>query len=398
LQDDRHKVIVTGIGLVTAIGQDREATWANLLEGKSGIQLERCPCLGGTAIPLARVDAMPIEIGVLAQTSQPRVERLILPAVYAAIADAGLAIPLPDCGIVVGSSRAYQHELEAAAIGDRGDFSGLLWLNLLPGNLASVVARYIQTKSVVRSPMAACATGNWAIASAYEAIQTGECQIAIAATVDAPITPLSIAGFRKIGAMARTGLYPFSREREGLVLGEGAAAIVMESERSLHARECRRNYGEVLGFSMTNDAWHPTSPDPQHAQAERAIYACLERSGLTTRDIDHINLHGTGTQQNDTTEAALVARVFRHAPHVSATKGATGHALGATGMMEAAFCLLALHRQVLPPCTGMRSPNFDLNFTRSRRYAQLEVALNFSFGFGGQNSVVAFRRSDVSIT
>lgn len=376
---------------MTAIGQDHPTTWANLLAGKSGIKLACRTPFTDTPIPLAIVDRLST-----GESSQPRAQRLVLQAVAEAIADAGLVLPLPDCGIVIGSSRSNQLELEAALSGDlsKPEFA---WLSLLPGSIASVVAAHVQTQSVVLSPMAACATGNWAIAQAYEAIQMGQCDRAIAAAVDAPITPLSIAGFHQIGAMARTGLYPFSREREGLVLGEGAAAIVMESERSLYQRQQNleriNSYGEVLGFGITNDAWHPTSPDPQHSQAERAIQTCLDRVGIFTRDVNHLNLHGTGTQRNDAAEAALVSRVFPHAPFVSATKGATGHVLGATGMIEAIFCLLSLQQQVLPPCTGMRSPDFDLNFTRATRRAELEIALNLSFGFGGQNAVVAFGRS-----
>jgi 3-oxoacyl-[acyl-carrier-protein] synthase II len=396
LQANRHRVIVTGIGLVTAIGQDYPTTWANLLAGKSGIKLACRPPFPDTPIPLAIADNPPAES---IESSQPRAQRLVLQAVLEAIADAALVLPLPNCGIVVGSSRANQLELEATLSGNLSK-SGFPWLSLLPGSIASLVAAHVQTQSVVLAPMAACATGNWAIAQAYEAIQMGQCDLAIAAAVDAPITPLSIAGFHQIGAMARTGLYPFSREREGLVLGEGAAAIVMESERSLQQRQKKAHidsYGEILGFGITNDAWHPTSPDPQHIQAERAIQTCLDRVGILTRDVDHLNLHGTGTQRNDAAEAALVGRVFPHAPFVSATKGATGHVLGATGMIEAIFCLLSLQQQVLPPCIGMRSPDFDLNFTRTtlrtERRAELEIALNLSFGFGGQNAVVAFGRS-----
>lgn len=393
MQGNRYRVIVTGIGLVTAIGQDRLTTWANLLAGKSGIQLVCIPQFSDTPLPLAIVDKL-----CSADVLQTRAQCLVLKAVSEAIADAGLVLPLPSCGIVVGSSRANQLELETALCSDRfKDRSGISWLSLLPGNIASEVAAYTQTQSVVMSPMAACATGNWAIAQAYEAIQMGTCEMAIAAAVDAPITPLSIAGFHQLGAMARTGLYPFSCEREGLVLGEGAAAIVMESERSLRQRqqspERIDNHGEILGFGFTNDAWHQTSPDPQHIGAERAIHDCLERIGINTKDVDHINLHGTGTQRNDAAEAALVARVFPHTPALSATKGATGHVLGATGMMEAIFCLLSLKEQVLPPCTGLRSPDFDLNFTLKASRAKLEIAMNFSFGFGGQNAVVAFGRS-----
>lgn len=392
MQHDRERVIVTGIGLVTAIGQDCATTWANLLAGKSGIEPVYVPRLGDAVIPLARVDRV--------QAPVPRVERLILPAVNAAIADAGLVLPPSDCAIVVGSSRSYQREWELLMRNDsQSQLPRSTWPNLFPGNIARLVAAQTKTEAIVLSPMAACATGNWAIAQAYEAIQMGKCTMAIAAAVDAPISPLSIAGFQKLGAMARTGLYPFSREREGLVLGEGAAAIVMESGRSLRERgHVSSSYGEILGFGLTNDARHPTSPDPKHAQAERAIHTCLSLAGIHAKDVGHINLHGTGTQLNDDLEAKLVARVFPHAPHVSATKGATGHVLGATGMMEAAFCLMALREQVLPPCVGMRSPEFDLNFTHNACKVEHRVALNVSFGFGGQNAVVAFGRSKVPIT
>jgi 3-oxoacyl-[acyl-carrier-protein] synthase II len=157
LQDNRHRVIVTGIGLVTAIGQDRPTTWANLLAGKSGIKLVRRPPFADISIPLAIIDTIDTPSTWSVEASQPRAQCLVLQAVSEAIADAGLVLPLPNCGIVVGSSRAHQIELEAALSSDLSNLSGIPWLSLLPGSIASVVAAYTQTQSVVLSQMAACA-------------------------------------------------------------------------------------------------------------------------------------------------------------------------------------------------------------------------------------------------
>jgi 3-oxoacyl-[acyl-carrier-protein] synthase II len=374
------KVLVTGIGLVTAIGQDRKTTWANLLQGKTGIKLA---AIAGMTVPVARVADRDCD----SLCAQPRAQRLIAQAVKEAIAEANLSLPLPDCAVVIGSSRACQKEWEEILANPSLHPPSIL--HLLPSSISSSVAGLIQTTKPVLAPMAACATGNWAIAQAYDLIQRGECDIAIAGAVDAAITPLSVAGFQRLGAMAKTGLYPFSHEREGMVLGEGAAVLILESENSARDRG-QPSYGQVLGFGITNDAYHPTSPDPNHVQAEVAVRSCLARAGLTPQDIDLICAHGTATSSNDVAEAALIERLFPHHPAIAATKGATGHALGATGMIEAAFCLISLQQQVVPPCIGLRSPASNLNLIHQPQPASLNFALNFSFGFGGQNAICAF--------
>jgi len=363
------EIVVTGIGLVTAIAPTSAQTWHNLLAGKSGI------VVNPSDPPLARIAQI---------TTAPRVEVFLKQAVQEAIADAKLSLPLPDCGLAIGSSRSYQQELEKLIFAVTPDSHN--WLHLW--HLPSAIAALIQTQNTVVSGMAACATGNLNIFQAYELIQMGHCDMAIAAAADAAITPLTIAGFQKLGAMATTGLYPFSLEREGLVLGEGAAALVLESKPTAQARGAQI-YGQVLGFGITNDGYHPTSPHPRGLQAEMAVRSCLRRSGLSYQDVDLISAHGTGTILNDQMEAALISKLFAHAPAIAATKGATGHALGATGMMEAAFCLLSLQSQIVPPCVGLQSPAFDLNLERSPRTCDVAIALNFSFGFGGQNSVMA---------
>lgn len=367
------EVVITGIGLVTSLGSDRSLSWHKLLAGDSGIKFTSFP----TAPVFWHESADFYEL--------PKVEGFLKKALTEAIADANLTLPLSDCGLVIGSSRGYQAQLEQQL----NLSNPKSWQNFL--SLSGAIAAFIQTKNTVLSPMAACATGNWAIFQAYQLIQQGRCDVAIAGASDSAITPLSIAGFQKLGAMAKTGLYPFSMEREGMVLSEGAAVLILESRDSAYRRQAQI-YGKILGCGMTNDGYHLTNFDPEHPQGAISIHDCLRRSDLSTQDIDFISAHGTGTIVNDEMEAKLVQKLFPHNPYIIATKGATGHALGATGIMEAAFCLLALQNQILPACTGMRSPAFDLNFVRSSIPSSIKTAINLSFGFGGQNTAIAFAR------
>jgi 3-oxoacyl-[acyl-carrier-protein] synthase II len=384
-EQDKTTVVVTGIGMMTAIASDREHTWQKLLQGNSGIKLD--PQL---QIPVARIDDDRIDKGDnLPSRAQYFLEKVVLEA----IADSNLKLPLSNCGIVIGSSRSNQRELELLLDHPRQNLNPNYWWNCQSANLSAQIAHILQTEAPVIAPMAACATGNWAIAQAVELIRSGQCQMAIAGASDAAITPLTIAGFQKINVLAKSGVYPFSMEREGFALGEGASALVLESLASAKQRDCHI-YGRVLGWGITNDAYHATSPNPDNAMAAIAIKDCLRRSQISVADIGdtnvYVNLHGTATQINDFREAQLIQLFSPHLP-VSATKGAVGHTLGATGMIEAAFCLLALRDRLLPPTIGMQTPAFDLNIIQeAKRSSSLEYALNFSFGFGGQNAIVAF--------
>jgi 3-oxoacyl-[acyl-carrier-protein] synthase II len=371
---------------MTAIASDREHTWQKLLQGNSGIKLDPQLQIPVARIDDARIDDARIDKGDnLPSRAQYFLEKVVLEA----IADANLKLPLSNCGVVIGSSRSNQRELELLLDHPRQNLNPNYWWNSQSANLSAQIAHLLQTEAPVIAPMAACATGNWAIAQAVELIRSGQCQMAIAGASDAAITPLTIAGFQKINVLAKSGVYPFSLEREGFALGEGASALVLESLASAQQRDCHI-YGKVLGWGITNDAYHATSPNPDNAMAAIAIKDCLRRSHITAEDIGYINLHGTATQMNDFREAQLIQQFSPYVP-VSATKGAVGHTLGATGMIEAAFCLLALRDRLLPPTTGMQTPAFDLNIIQeAKRSPSLEYALNFSFGFGGQNAIVAF--------
>jgi 3-oxoacyl-[acyl-carrier-protein] synthase II len=239
--------------------------------------------------------------------------------------------------------------------------------------------------------MAACATGIWAIAQGFELIQTGRCQRVLAGAVEAPITPLTLAGFAKMGALATTGAYPFDRQREGLVLGEGAAVLVLESAELARHRGAPI-YGQLLGFGLTSDAYHVSAPHPERHSAIAAVKQALNRAQLAPTDIDYIHAHGTGTRLNDSNEAQLIRQLFAQNIPVSSTKGATGHALGASGAMGAAFSFMALQQQCLPPCVGLRESEFGLDFVTAPRPVEMQYALCFSFGFGGQNAVMVMGR------
>ena len=385
-------VVVTGIGLVSALGKNLEDSWQQLIAGQSGIRWHQ-PFPELEPRPLGMIAKQPAHMRVLTQS-----------VVTSALKDAGLFPALPDCGVVIGSSRSYQGLWEQMArqmhrgVGNKGDAtpsspsspSSSLedWLETLPHMNAIAVARQIGACGMVLAPMAACATGIWAIAQAALLIQTGQCQRVIAGAVEAPITPLTITGFQQMGALAKTGAYPFDLHREGLVLGEGGAVFVLESAELAHQRQARV-YGQILATGLTADGYHANAPEPEGRSAIAAVKQCLERSHLSPNDIDYIHAHGTATLLNDRIESILIQRLFPKSVAVSSTKGATGHTLGASGALGVAFSLMAMKQQILPPCVGLSHPEFDLDLVRGARQSKIQRVLCFSFGFGGQNAVIA---------
>jgi 3-oxoacyl-[acyl-carrier-protein] synthase II len=264
-------------------------------------------------------------------------------------------------------------------------------LNILPHSLAIETARSIGSQSAVLAPMAACATGIWSIAQAVTLMRSGACDRAIAGAVEAPVTPLTIAGFTQMGALATTGCYPFDLRREGLVLGEAGAVFILETAELAHARSAKI-YGEVLGFGLTNDAYHMCAMDESGTAGLQAIYQCLDRSKLAPADIDYIHAHGTSTPLNDRRESQLIQQIFHNGVAISSTKGATGHTLGASGAVGVALCLKAIATQTLPPCVGLKNPEFDLDLVTVSRQKGVNNLLCLSFGFGGQNVAIALKK------
>lgn len=365
-------VVVTGIGWVSALGEGLIQPWQRLLRAETAIAL-RQPFSELPPRPLAMVGDRPQDL-----------TNLLLRATQAALADAKLVAPLPAAGVVIGSSRGHQARWEGFMRGTPLQD----WWGSLPTGPAIAVARYLQSQGPLQVPMAACATGLWAIAQGYELIRQGQCDRVVVGAGEAAITPLTLTGFEQMRAMATTGCYPFDRQRQGLALGEGAVVLVLERETLAQGRSMP-SYGAILGAGFSADAHHISAPDRDHGAGLAAIHHCLTQARLKPRDVDFIHAHGTGTQLNDAYETALIQSCFDHPVAVGGTKGATGHTLGASGAFGVAVCLLALHHQTLPPCVGLTEPAFDLNFVRQPRAQPSRVALCFSFGFGGQNAVVA---------
>jgi 3-oxoacyl-[acyl-carrier-protein] synthase II len=378
-----QEVVVTGIGLLSALGTLSE-TWASLLAGKSGIKLKHLfPEL--PVYPLGLIAHQPIKLNYLTKE-----------LVIATLKDAGLSVPLTDCAVVIGSSRGTQADWEELATQIHHNPHVVApipnFLATLPSQPAIATARYLQTTAPVFAPMAACATGLWAIARGYELIQTGQCQRAIVGAVEAPITRLTLAAFERMGALAKTGCYPFDKQREGLVLGEGGAMLLLETAE-LAARRNVSIYGKILGFGLTCDAHQISAPQTKNGRGAIAIKQCLERSNLNAKAIDYIQAHGTSTTLNDRHEAQLIKYLFPQGVAVSSTKGATGHTLGASGAISVALTFMAFQRGYLPPCVGLNESEFDLDLVTKSRQGNFNYALCLNFGFGGQNTVLALARN-----
>ncbi len=367
-------IVVTGMSCETALG-GLASTWRSLLLGRSGIQI-RQPFLDLPPLPLAMLGENPQSLETLTQK-----------IVRSAMDDAGLTLPLVDCAIVLGSSRGNQRIWEAFTGDPQSDLSH--WDISLPHRAAMLAAEILGSRGEVQSPMAACSTGLVAIAQGFRLIESGYCDRVLVGAIESPITPLTLAGFTQMGALAKTGAYPFDLDREGLVLGEGGAVLILERESVARSRHAKI-YGTVLGIGLTNDAHHLSAPEPTGKLAARSIDRCLKKANLSPSDIQYIHAHGTGTRLNDAREAHLFKPEFPTAA-ISSTTGSTGHTLGASGAIGAVFCLQALQHQILPPCVGLATPEEPaIDWVRQARVGRLNHALCLSFGFGGQNSAIVF--------
>ncbi|BAQ63593.1 beta-ketoacyl-ACP synthase [Geminocystis sp. NIES-3709] len=371
------KVVVTGISIISCLG-DTKATWQGVINGISGIKF-RQPFDYLSCLPLGLIKSHPSFIGDVTFT-----------LIKDLINHSNLELPLKDTGIVIGSSRGCQSQWEIFLSSPKPSFSPL-WLNTLPYQPSIITANYIQTNASVLSPTNACATGLSSIAQGYELIKQKRCKSVIVGAVETPITPLTIAGFSQMKALSNKGCDPFGKERSGFVLGEGGAMLMLETEESARNRQAKI-YGEILGWGMSCDAQTMTAPEKEAYTAIKTIKLCLERSQIQPEEIDYINAHGTGTILNDRREAKIINHLFPQNPKVSSTKGVTGHTLGASGAIATALSFLSLEKQILLPNTNLSCPEFDLNFcTQGEKYS-LQKMLCFSFGFGGQNAVLAIRK------
>ena len=379
IQNPLPDIVVTGIGLLSCLGS-LQTTWTNILQEKSGIKLQQL------------FPQLPVYPLGLIGSKASKIDDLTQKILADTLQDAELQLPLNQCGVVIGSSRGCQGTWEQLAstngeiFSDRAD-----WLQTLPHQPAIATARSIQTSAPVLAPMAACATGIWTLARGYELLRTGRCERVIVGTVEAPITPLTLAAFERMGALATTGCYPFDSKREGLVLGEGGAMFVLETAELARSRRAKI-YGKILGFGLTCDAHHISAPQATNGSAARAIKQALEHSNLEPTDIDRIHAHGTSTVLNDRHETQLIQHIFPQKVAVSSTKGATGHTLGASGAINVALTFMEMKHSYLLPCVGLIDSEFDLDLVTQARQAKVDRAMCFSFGFGGQNAVITLSK------
>jgi 3-oxoacyl-[acyl-carrier-protein] synthase II len=365
------EVVITGIGFYSALG-DLAQTWQRMVQGESAI-ISRQPFPSLPAYPLALIEDQPHCL-----------DRLAKKIITQALHSSELAPPLPELAIAIGSSRGFQSHWEARI---NGQTQGP-WLENLPNHLAGLAAQLTGATGMVTAMSAACTTGLHTLAYGYDLIKFGHHDRVLVGAVECPVTPLTLATFDQIGALATTGCYPFDRDREGLVLGEGGALFILESLTAAQRRQAPI-YGRLLGYGLTCDAYHTTAPEPTGKMARHSIEQCLQRSRLTAAHIDLIHSHGTSTQLNDQLEFNLISNLFPHRPLVIATKGYTGHTLGASGAISVALTLKMMEQKTVVANAGLTNPAFDLNLPMATNIQPLNYGLVLGFGFGGQNAAIA---------
>ena len=410
---DKRRVVMTGAGAVTPVGNTAEEFWASLLAGRSGIG------------PITRFDAsqMPTRIAGEIKGFDPlkyidkkddrKFDRFLKYAVACAVMaveDAGLKTDRVDAtrfGVLVGSGIGGIETLleQYAILTEKGpDRVSPFFVPMIIVNMASgVISMRFGARGPNSSVVTACATGNHAIGDAMRIIQRGDADVMIAGGAEAIIVPLTIAGFCQMKAMSTRNddptkaSRPFDAERDGFVCGEGGGLVVLESLEHARAREARI-YAEIVGYGMTGDAHHMTAPDPEGDGAARAMAAALRDATLEPSSVGYINAHGTSTPYNDKFETIAIKRVFGdHAKKlaVSSTKSMTGHLLGAAGGIEAIATAFALHHGMLPPTMNYEKPDpdCDLDYIPNQaRKQEIEVALSNAFGFGGTNATLVFKK------
>ncbi len=410
---EMKRVVVTGVGAVTPVGNTAEEFWAALIAGKSGIG------------PITRFDTTgyPTRIAGEVRGFEPlkyidkKDDRKFDPFLKYAIAcavmaveDAGLKVDTVDgarFGVLVGSGIGGIGTLldQYDILKERGiDRVSPFFVPMIIINMASgVISMRFGAKGPNSSVVTACATGNHAIGDAMKIIQRDDADVMIAGGAEAIILPLTIAGFCQMKAMSTRNdeptkaSRPFDAERDGFVCGEGGGLLVLESLEHAVGRDARI-YAEVVGYGMTGDAHHMTAPDPEGDGAARAMGAALRDAGLGASAVGYINAHGTSTPYNDKFETLAIKRVFgEHARKlaVSSTKSMTGHLLGAAGGIEAIATALAIHHGILPPTMNYEKPDpdCDLDYIPNQaRKQDVEVALSNAFGFGGTNATLVFQK------
>jgi 3-oxoacyl-[acyl-carrier-protein] synthase II len=410
---DKRRVVITGVGAVTPVGNTADEFWAALVAGRSGIgQITRFDTTGYATRIAGEVKGFD-PLKYIDKKEDRKFDLFLKYAVACAVMaveDAGLKTDRVDAtrfGVLVGSGIGGLETLldNYETLRTKGpDRVSPFFIPMIIINMASgVISMRFGAKGPNSSVVTACATGNHAIGEAMRIIERGDADVMIAGGSEAIIIPLTVAGFCQMKAMSTRNddptkaSRPFDAERDGFVCGEGGGLVVLESLEHARKRDARI-YAEVVGYGMTGDAHHMTAPDPEGDGAARAMAAALRDASLEPSAVGYINAHGTSTPYNDKFETIAIKRVFgAHAKKlaVSSTKSMTGHLLGAAGGIEAIATAFALHHGVLPPTMNYEKPDpdCDLDYIPNQaRKQDVEVALSNAFGFGGTNATLAFRK------
>jgi 3-oxoacyl-[acyl-carrier-protein] synthase II len=404
-------VVVTGLGVISSLGRDRSEFWSRLIAGKSGIGPIASFDAAGYKTRIAS-EVIPFDPSDLLSHKQirrmARVAQFAVCAALEAFRDAGLDLAAEDplrLGCVIGSAAGDYSNLEEQFIRFRekgpGSVNALTVPKVIPNMPACNVAITLGIRGPNLGVSAACATGAHAIGTALGILRQGSADVILAGGAESTITPFVLDGYSSMGVLSQRNdrpeeaSRPFDAERDGFVMGEGAGVLVLETLE--HARK----RGAVIlarlaGFGMTCDAYNIAIPEPDGSAAAAAMSAALADAGFNTEEVDHINAHGTSTKVNDRVESSAVRKAFgAHTRKilVSSNKSMIGHTLGAAGAIEAAATVLSLHYGIIPPTINYRNPDPECDLTivaNEAREVRVKAALSNSFGFGGQNGVLAF--------
>lgn len=396
-----RRVLVTGVGVLSPFGRGRDALWWGLTAGRSAIGPITLFDVEGFR---ARIAAeVPPDTGLpRASRRRSRADRFAIVAADEAVADAGLTrADLRSAAVVVGAIGGGMLEAEswywrwAREGADDPRLRGAL-RSVLPTAHAELLARRYGTTGPKETVVLACSSGAGALALAADLIEAGMAPLALAGGVDA-LTRICFMGFNALKLLDVTPCRPFARDRRGMSLGEGTAFVVLEEASHAESRGARP-YAELASYGLTTDAYHLTSPQPDAEGSARAMIEALDRAGVPASAVGYVNAHGTGTVQNDRAEALALRKVFGfEGVLVSANKSLVGHTMAAAGALEAIATVLTLGTGVIPPTANLTDPDPEIPFDcvpGAARRAGVEWAMSNSFGFGGQNLSLLFRRSE----
>ncbi|MFC6038060.1 beta-ketoacyl-ACP synthase II [Paenisporosarcina macmurdoensis] len=408
----KRRVVITGIGAVTPLGNNIESTWAGIKEGRSGIgPLTRVNPDDFPAKVAAEVKDFDIETYIERKEARKmdRFTHFALAASIMAVKDANLEIT-PELGLRtgvwigsgIGGMETYEAQFRTFL--DRGyrRVSPFFVPMMIPDMAAGQVSIHFGAKAMNSCTVTACASGTNSIGDAFKVIERGEADVMISGGAEAPITNMSVAGFCSNTALTlnqdiKTASRPFDAKRDGFVIGEGSGIVILEEYEHAIARGAKI-YAELIGYGSTGDAHHITAPAPEGEGAARAMKQALADGGVDPSEVDYINAHGTSTPYNDQFETMAVKSVFgEHAYKLamSSTKSMTGHLLGAAGGIEAIFTALALHESILPPTMNLENPDpiCDLDYVaNAARNQEITYAMSNSLGFGGHNASLLFKK------